>query len=233
MDTKHVVVAIAVVLGVVVLLVRDYVRGTLRFSRVRPRRAVAAAELFERATRTERSADLVLPSGEIVACDPLTLFQPSPFIRRVAPGCYRTETAIVELGPGDERVAALRIAFRDGVAPVTWEPAETSSPDGLVGHGYGVDAGVGCFMDALVRDQLLNAAREVTTEDDDALLRAVLDELGERSWLSYRPDPQRDDNVVIVHSGWGDGIYFSTWGLDAEGIPVCLVTDFQVISDPA
>jgi hypothetical protein len=35
-----------------------------------------------------------------------------------------------------------------------------------------------------------------------------------------------------VHSGWGGGIYDSTWGLDADGNPVWLVTDFQVLTAP-
>jgi hypothetical protein len=38
--------------------------------------------------------------------------------------------------------------------------------------------------------------------------------------------------VVIMHSGWGDGIYDSTWGLDADGQPVWLVTDFRVMTAP-
>lgn len=35
------------------------------------------------------------------------------------------------------------------------------------------------------------------------------------------PTPGRAENVVIVHSGWG---------LDADGKPVWLVTDFQVLT---
>jgi hypothetical protein len=35
-----------------------------------------------------------------------------------------------------------------------------------------------------------------------------------------------------VRAGWGDGIYDSTWGLDAGGQPVWLVTDFRVLTAP-
>jgi hypothetical protein len=36
--------------------------------------------------------------------------------------------------------------------------------------------------------------------------------------------------IAMFQSGWGDGFYASYWGLDARGEPVCLVTDFSVLT---
>ena len=38
-------------------------------------------------------------------------------------------------------------------------------------------------------------------------------------------------NCVAFMSGYGDGIYSSYWGLDANGAPLCLTTDFEVFTD--
>src|SRR5207245_1034675 len=37
-------------------------------------------------------------------------------------------------------------------------------------------------------------------------------------------------NLIICSSGAGDGFYATYWGLSADGIPVCLVTDFGLLS---
>jgi hypothetical protein len=35
--------------------------------------------------------------------------------------------------------------------------------------------------------------------------------------------------VIVFSSGWGDGSYPSYFGLDAEGTPLVLMTDFQIL----
>jgi hypothetical protein len=44
-------------------------------------------------------------------------------------------------------------------------------------------------------------------------------------------DEQRELNMFIFTSGWGDGEYASYWGFDANGSPVCLITDFGIFED--
>ncbi len=36
-------------------------------------------------------------------------------------------------------------------------------------------------------------------------------------------------NIVLFHSGFGDGRYASYWGFDAANRLVCLITDFEVL----
>ena len=43
-------------------------------------------------------------------------------------------------------------------------------------------------------------------------------------------DPSTGANMIAFESGWGDGRYASYWGLDRDGAPVCLLTDFEVVN---
>jgi hypothetical protein len=38
-----------------------------------------------------------------------------------------------------------------------------------------------------------------------------------------------DANVMAFHSGYGDGVYPTYWGLDPSGAPACALTDFLLI----
>ena len=162
--------------------------------------------------RVERIATLLLSSGKIVACDPLVFPDEPAFERAVRPGAYPVDVVIAKL-PDQQRIAAARVTFSSGT-PVRFEPART----------YGVDAGVGCFMDAETARVLLRAMHEVWDNYRDDVLSA---EIGDRDWVDHRPAGTAG-NVVIVHSGWGDGIYASYGGVDESGAPLCLVTSFDV-----
>jgi len=236
-----------VVLALLVALAVRYWRGRDRFAFVQwwrqrkarkagPQQPVDPVDLFtpgdHRATgapcttRVERLAELELPTGKIIACDPLVGSDGAPaFARTVPPGRYPVDACVAQIDPGHARIAGIRIVFQPGV-PVTWSPAQTEGPDGLVGHGYGVDAGLGCVMDERAR-ALLVAARPDDDQED-----SLLAELGDRAWVDHHPAADRAENVVIVQAGWGDGIYDSTWGLDAGGQPVWLITDFRVLTAP-
>ena len=90
---------------------------------------------------------------------------------------------------------------------------------------YGVDAGLGCFMDhqtafrhvpSMVEDHLAYYK--------DGILKALYPTQGQWGIQSF----EGGMNICIFHSGWGDGCYASYWGLDAGGNVVCLVTDFGI-----
>lgn len=179
----------------------------------------------------EPVASLYLPSGKIVACDPLVFLDPVPFAREVAPGTYPVDASVVQLA-SERRVAALRIVFGPGV-PVRWEAATIvgQDPAGLATgerFGYGVDAGVGCFMDATTCALLMERAETIGNGGGnyyDDVLAAELN--GDH--VDHHPVAGCAENCAIAHSGWGDGIYSSYWGLDVDGRPLWLVTDFQVV----
>ncbi len=188
------------------------------------------------AVEVRRVAELFLPSGRIVACDPLVNPESEPYSRSVAPGTYPVELAIARVSPDNPRVASARVLFREGtpsrfeLASVRALPADLG-PDEFV--GYGVDAGMGCFMDAEA-GRLLTQACDALAESQsyyDVLARELQARPDDKpDWVDHRPDPTRRENVVVFESGWGDGIYPSYWALDAAGEPLWLATDFEVLS---
>lgn len=178
--------------------------------------------------RREELGLLSLPSGQVLACDPTyESFEGEVFTRRVRPGRYPvvvTRLGEAQASPHD-RVAAAAIVLRDEL-PARWELALCDGqkladlgPEQI--FGYGVDGGTGCFVDVEHADEFAAGKRNFSR-----LLRAF--ERGDYAPLVF---PLRDEPAVAVfQSGHGDGFYASYWGLDARGEPVCLVTDFGVLT---
>ena len=180
--------------------------------------------------------ELVVPTGQIVACDPLAAIEPKPFALRIAPGRYAALASVLALANGDQRIACVMLRLRE--TPMTqvarWEPARlVGQEEALLGEGeffgYAVDAGVGCFMDAQSAAAL--AARYEADESYDEAVIDALEENRTRGWdyANIALDDMDGLNLILFASGWGDGVYASYWGLDTEGAPICLVTDFGVL----
>lgn len=172
--------------------------------------------------------ELDVPSGRLCVCDPLTssFEELAPLAREAPTGTFPVEVAIARMANGDLRVACARVRFDAATQATTWEPAlvEGQPPPGEDEvPGYGVDAGMGSFLDAVARASF----DEATT---DAWL-AALERNSVDTWTSHVAGIGKA-NVVMCSSGWGDGFYASWWGLSAEGHVVELVTDFEVLLGP-
>lgn len=206
-------------------------------------RAFRPDEVFESlrrgriAVRQIEVADLALPSGKIVACDPSCLeFRPDrvPFTRLAPKGLHPVSLCLAKLDCAtwsEEWVACAMVRFSPAPA-VKWEMAvlpnqnEADLPAGEF-LGYGVDAGLGCFIDA-------KAAEKLTEKEAEVLyFERLLDELQKdgqfRSWAETVVDPDTGANLVAFSTGYGDGAYPSYWGIDSAGESCCLVTDFGIL----
>jgi hypothetical protein len=176
--------------------------------------------------RIHRAGDLILPSGRIVACDPLVMPGTRAFAREVVPGRYPVLLSVAQL-EGDQRVAAAAVEFAvsGATAAERWDLALLPGQDPTTlgprqFFGYGVDAGTGCFMDAQVA-ATLDAGEPCGL---DAALQASY--VPTFSWANVALG---DGSVVAFSSGWGDGSYASYWGFDGAGRVVALATDFAVL----
>jgi uncharacterized protein DUF4241 len=182
---------------------------------------------------------LLVTSGALAASDPFVFPNPPPFTQAIPTGRYPVSVAIACLGTGekcDERVAFARVKLSN-LPAVSWTMAltERQDPSGLEHDGYfgyGVDAGTGCFMDP-VAGQLL--AERMDREDE--YFNVIIDGMettykDTRSWLDWRPSPERDENIICFSSGWGDGSYPSFFGFSADGRVCMLLTDFFILTDP-
>lgn len=112
---------------------------------------------------------------------------------------------------------------------VSWEMAvlpNQNLADLPVGkfYGYGVDAGMGCFLDARTVESL-------SEDDKESLHSRLIDEMNRNAgqWGELILDPETQVNLLGFSSGLGDGAYPSYWGLDAAGRLCCLVTDFGLL----
>jgi hypothetical protein len=182
-----------------------------------------------------RLADVVLPTGRVVGCDPMTYSDDAePFTVTVAPGRYPAWAWVAVLYKGEaewqRRVAALQLEIRED-RPSRWEQALVGDQDVAdLGEdqffGYGVDAGIGTLFDVkagqLLAEWDWDDLEEVFVPDPypstpvPGAVNAVLDET-------------TGANIVSTSSGWGDGAYPTFIGYAASGAVASFVTDFCVV----
>ena len=199
--------------------------------------SLSETELAEREIKAIALGDVELPTGRIVASDPLVQPERPALERPVKPGRYP-----VRLYEAYRRVALAELRLAPG-KPVRWEiatlpgqnPAELKDDEIF---GYPVDAGLGCYMDASalpLMDARLDLVKKQTGQGNDVnyyddVLSSELAANGDR-YVLHRPMDDSSVNVAVFQSGWGDGFYPAFWGLDAAGEPLVLVTEFYVLKN--
>jgi hypothetical protein len=178
--------------------------------------------------------DLIVTSGAIVACDPEVIEEDRvwPFLTRVAPGQYPLILSIAHF-TNDQCVAYAILRLREQ-QPVHWDvatfPAEAMSDEYEGGQipAYGVDSGIGCFMDAdaaRVWARRINHATSLNHEIADEMDKNGVDTC---SWATISLAPEMPANLIAFSAGAGDGCYASYFGYGGDDVVVCLVTDFAL-----
>ncbi|UCI26969.1 DUF4241 domain-containing protein [Mesorhizobium sp. B2-8-5] len=184
--------------------------------------ALSDAEMAERKISVVTIGELELPTGEIVACDPLITGLSRPaFSRKVKPGRYP-----ITLFQAQGCIAAATLRFGPGL-PMRWELA-TFVPDRPPAYNsefleFIVDDAVASFMDKSV---LTLMAEPEELDDYLADVACSFDRFGMDNPIDGNPL-----NVAMCDTGYGDGAYRSFWGLDAAGEPLLLITDFEVLEN--
>jgi Protein of unknown function (DUF4241) len=193
---------------------------------------------------------LTMPSGRLVTCDPFTMGDDErSAVVIVPPGRYLVKVTYADVSdePGEDH-------FREAYATIMIDPTATevsrkiitpaeddTPPDPCMDDegnfdGFGVDTGTACFFDA---DSFTRCAGEDwhdhATDDEDPT-----------SWFSQMDDPghfreglanvpfqlsKAGENIILIHSGWGDGTYPVIGGYDADGRLIRVHIDFLVVVD--
>ncbi len=173
---------------------------------------------------------LEVPSGLVEASDPFVSLGEGPVLD-IGPGSYEVFVTIADVSEeqdgSHEREAYLSIVLRDGVVSevgtVSLEEESDEDPDSY--WGVPVDAGTVAFAD----HEAVAACMPAT--EDTSWYESVFETGSDDSWFAlmdsaehYEPGianivmplAQRGENVVLSHSGWGDGFYPVIVTVDSE-----------------
>ena len=173
---------------------------------------------------------LSLPSGRVIACDGFIL-DSEPFETSLPPGDHPVLVAVAKLPDGDERIAFARVQLSDQPT-VRWTAAtcpgeDSPKPDPDERFGYGVDSGLGAF----VASEAIEALQEEIPDHMDYVIRRM-GETTRSTWCWARARGECG-NGIIFSSGYGDGLYTTYLGYDADGAVTALLTSFDVVAwDP-
>lgn len=191
---------------------------------------------------------LHLPTGQLVACDPFVFLDKTdnPSVA-VPPGDYPVRVTLADVSDksdGSHMREAYATLLIDETATEVSRRIITPLPEGIADaeigddgdyHGFPVDAGTACFVDG---------GALATGMPDGNWYDAVFDNESADCWFKRMDDPthirpglanvplplaKAGENIVIIHSGWGDGFYPVVGGYDAAGRLVRVHIDFMVV----
>ncbi|SCL45115.1 Protein of unknown function [Micromonospora citrea] len=164
---------------------------------------------------------LYMPSGRLIVADPTSASTTEPLVAAVPPGDYPVSVSILRSlrYPEMGYVAAARLTITD--EPVkAWEPALCPDDDPTLlasdeSIGFGVDAGMGCFVDAVA---------QLDEMDEDRYLDALGSDFAAEVTVAAT-----GANMVVFRTGLGDGGYPKWLGRTEDGRIACFVADMQLI----
>ncbi|MEO8148578.1 MAG: DUF4241 domain-containing protein [Bacteroidia bacterium] len=168
-----------------------------------------------------------IESGKIIACDPIVMNHGMPFTQMFPIGEFPVQLALMQENK-DARVAFSRIIFsNDSVSK--WECALTNgqSPTSITGmniYCYGVDGGIGMFIDELADKDFV---KKGNAEWYEAFVKNFQNNY-RNSW-SYVFPKFDGHNLAAFSTGYGDGCYATYIGFNSKNEPCRLLTDFGII----
>ncbi len=179
------------------------------------------------AVRRVALGDLAVPSGRVVACDPLAVPPRTTRPVTVPPGVYPVEVGVLDLPETGDRIAWAMLCLAD--APVAyWAAVPQARESAQPGKR---EPGISGFMDA--EAAALLGARLVDPATGPALraeiLAAISAEAGDL-WLDLPLDEEGRLNAILFTSGIGAGVYPTSAGYPDGPDPVCLLTDFLLVA---
>lgn len=177
-----------------------------------------------------------LPTGEILACDPLVeLGEAKTYLQKTPVGKFPVKICVVPSESYGDRYACVKVEFNKN-KPVVYELAVTGNEKEMdeAGedefYGFGVDAGMGCVADKKSQDEYSKYWKKLEEERNaDNPYDDIFEELLEESFKKfpkYQRDcgdwadfiiPDTDLNIPVFASGWGDGYYPCYFGYDEKG----------------
>lgn len=185
---------------------------------------------------TFEAGKIHLPSGKLVACDPLITHDMKEFVIHFPVGDF---PVFVHKERDSNCIAYVEIVFQNEEA-TTFKMATTEGQhiEDLQGEevfGYPVESGMGCFMDAETQDSLNHLENRLFHRKgadfmgiyEEFFHGHFFDENGAIDQFAFlKPDEEKPGNIFAFETGYGDGFYASYIGFGAENQPVKIITEF-------
>lgn len=176
------------------------------------------------------------PTGKLVACDPLTHPTTEPFDFELEPGNYPVRLIIAQLR--DEARLAQAILEIHPEPAKRWEvatvPGEDTSLLSEDDHGYSVVSSLACFMDVETAAHMIQYGELVLDDDDNEVEKQL--KIQQRKALTrglcfnkIAHPALGEGHIALFSSGYGEGLYRTWIGRDADGKITRVVTDFEVL----
>ena len=176
-----------------------------------------------------------LPTGEILACDPLVeLGEARTYIQKTPIGKFPVKICVIPSREYGDRYACVKVEFNKN-KPVVYELALTGNEKEMDEaeedefYGFGVDAGMGCVADKKSQDEYSKYWKKLEEEEEaDNPFDDIFDDLlieNAKKYPKYQRDcgdwanfiiPDTDLNIPVFASGWGDGDYPCYFGYDEK-----------------
>jgi hypothetical protein len=177
--------------------------------------------------RTISVGVLLLPSGRLIACDPIAPVGEPPFAVRLQPGRYSVTLHAVE--QDNHQSSAFALVRISGKPTVRWEPATREGSD--TESTYSVDSGTGCFMDPVAA-----AVLDRKMSKNEFFYERIINEMADSNppgwrWTNLMISRKNPANLIAFTTGAGDGTYPSYWGRAEDGTITCLLNDFLLLDD--
>lgn len=182
-----------------------------------------------------------LPTGQLVACDPIITSDMKPFTVAVPKG---EAPVYVHKERESGCVAYIEIAFSN--EPINrWEMALTEGQNlNDLGKeeifGYPVESGMGCFMDAATQEALNQLEADLFAkkgEDFEGIYAEFFhnhffDTKGAIDQFAFlKPSSDISGTIFAFEAGYGEGFYASYIGYDAKGNVAKVMTEFIEIEN--
>lgn len=196
---------------------------------------------------TEKCGDLMVPSGRLVACDPFVTLLPAgnPFVV-VPKGIFPVVVTLADVSDKQDRShireAYASIIFSNGpesyrkALPLVRNGEARPEPKGDEFIGFFVDTGTACFVDDAVVGPCMpdpDTWYEALFENDrpDCWFRRMDDPAHIRAGVAniVLPLAKNCENLILFHSGWGDGTFPVIGSFDSQGVLLAVHIDFFVI----
>ncbi len=184
--------------------------------------------------------NIYLPSGKLVACDPVITNDMQPFSTVFPKGDF---AVLLHKERESNCVAYAEIVFSSSEIS-EWQLATTEGQlvkdlaEGEV-FGYPVESGMGCFMDAGTQN-VLNELEQKLYHNKGVDFMGIYEEFFHEHFFDengaidqyafLKPSDNHPGTIFAFETGYGEGFYASYIAYDKNRVPVKIVTEFIEIS---